>query len=42
MNLTKSQKSAIIVFTVALILFALKEPEFGFLGLIIGGLILIS
>lgn len=41
-NLTKSQKSALIVFTVAIILFIIGEPEFGFLGLCVGGLFLIE
>ena len=41
MNLTKGQKSAIIAFTTAIILFLIKEPDLGFLGLCVGGLCLI-
>jgi hypothetical protein len=40
-NLTKGQKSALIVFTIAIILFIINEPEFGFLGLCVGGLCLL-
>jgi multisubunit Na+/H+ antiporter MnhB subunit len=42
MKLTKSQTSAIIVFTVSLILFALNQPDAGFIGLILGGLLVIN
>ena len=41
MKLNTSQVSALIVFTVSLILFMLKYPEVGFIGLIVGGLFLL-
>lgn len=42
MKITKSQVSAIIVFTVSLILFGMNFPEIGFLGLIAGVLFLMN